>query len=449
MTWRPWAAIIVERARCYAQQSAPPAGWDGGFGGAWALESVKTDVIADALQACVRCGACMQVCPVYRQGRREELVARGKLAILRGLEQGSLAADARTVELLGRCLLCGRCNANCPNQVPAREAFRAARVRLAAPDGRSGPGAGAALERLLLTQALPNPRRMEILARSARAARPLAALALPILSGLRLRLPALDFLAGLPAPASFHQQALRELAGPAGAPRLGLFVGCVANYLQPAQARAAMELLARVATVVPLPQACCGLPAISAGLEDTARQLATTNLEHWRAAGVDKLVTFCGSCAHALRHELPRLAPAHDAQRLAASVLDISQVLAEHPRRLVGLSRAQGPVAVHDPCHLRLDLGVRDEPRAMLRAAGVELVEMEGADACCGGGGLFALHHPELSQGIFAPRRQALLASGAAVLATSCSGCQLQWRGGLAGARAVVHPLELIAPALA
>jgi hypothetical protein len=44
----------------------------------------------------------MQVCPVYRQGRREELVARGKLAILRGLKQGGLEPDARAAAVLSR-----------------------------------------------------------------------------------------------------------------------------------------------------------------------------------------------------------------------------------------------------------------------------------------------------------------------------------------------------------
>ncbi|MCA1989764.1 MAG: 4Fe-4S dicluster domain-containing protein, partial [Desulfarculus sp.] len=150
------------------------------------MEPVDNNVISQALQACVRCGACMQVCPVYRQGRREELVARGKLSILRGLDQGGLEPDARVVELLSRCLLCGRCNANCPNQVPAREAFRAAGARLA---GQAGQGPSAALERLLISEPLPRPHRLELLARAAEAARPLASLALPVLSGLRLRLP--------------------------------------------------------------------------------------------------------------------------------------------------------------------------------------------------------------------------------------------------------------------
>jgi len=411
-------------------------------------ELVNPDPIEAALSACVRCGACMQVCPVYRQGRREELVARGKLALLKAVGQGGLAADHRLADLLSRCLLCGRCNANCPSQVPAKEAFRAARARLARSAGAP------VLERLVIEQALPHPRRLDLLARAAGATWPL----LPALSGLRLRLPGLELAAHLPAMAAqpFHQRAPRRVAGPPGAPRLGLFVGCLANYLQPALAERALALLALVAEVVVLPQSCCGLPAVSAGLEDAARQLARANLDHWRAAGVDKLVTFCGSCAYGLAKELPRLLD-HDpaARRMAGSVLDISQVLAGHPRRLAGLGRAAGaagaagPVAVHDPCHLKLDLGVWQEPRAMLAAAGVELVEMAGADACCGGGGLFGLHHPALSRGIFTPRREAFLASGAAALATGCSGCFLQWRTGLAPERAVVHPIELLNPSAA
>lgn len=383
----------------------------------------------------------MQVCPVYRQGRREELVARGKLALLKAVGQGGLAADRRLAELMSRCLLCGRCNANCPSQTPAKEAFRAARARLAQAAGANS------LEKLILTQALPHPRRLDLLARSAGAANSL----LPALSGLRLRLPGLAMAVHLPPIAArpFHLDAPRRAAGPAGAPRLGLFVGCLANYLQPELARRALALLAGVAEVVVLPQSCCGLPAVSAGLEDAARQLARANLDHWRAAGVDKLVTFCGSCAYGLARELPRLLDGDPAAgQMAASVLDISQVLAERPRYLAGRGRATaGPVAVHDPCHLKLDLGVWGEPRAMLAAAGVELAEMAGADACCGGGGLFGLHHPELSQGIFAPRREAFLASGAAALATGCGGCFLQWRAGLEPNRPVLHPIQLLDPA--
>ncbi|MBI5524490.1 MAG: (Fe-S)-binding protein [Desulfarculus sp.] len=386
-----------------------------------------------AARACIGCGACMQVCPVYRVGRREELSARGKLRLLQGLAQGPLPASRHLAEVLSRCLLCGRCSQHCPNQVPAMEGLRAGREVLASVAGAP------LLTRLLLEEALPRPRRLNLLAMA-------GGLALPLLSGLRLKLGGLEPSACLPplSQRPFLDTAPREVPGPAGSPRLGFFVGCVANYLRPGLARRALRLLRRVATVVIPPQGCCGLAAVGAGLSATARDLLSANLRAFTQARVDKVVTACGSCAYALAKELPRLLDTPQAQALAGSVLEISQVLVEHPRLLAGLGHERRPVAVHDPCHLKMGLKVHEEPRQMLRQSGLDLVEMESADACCGGGGLFAVNQPGHSQDILAPRLLDFERSGAGVLATSCGGCHLQWRGGLPAGRQVVHPLELL-----
>lgn len=385
-----------------------------------------------AARDCVGCGACMQVCPVYRAGRREDLSARGKLCLVRALAQGPLPASRHFAEILSRCLLCGRCSQHCPNQVRAMEGLRAGREILASVVGAP------LLLRLLVDQALPHPGRLEMLALA-------GSVALPVLSGLRLRLGGLEPAACLPplSQRPFLETASREVTGPAGAPRLGLFVGCVGNYLRPSLARQAVALLSRVATVVIPQQGCCGLAAVGAGLTANARQLTGAVVDSFARARVDKVVTFCGSCAYALAKELPRLLDSPQATALGESVLEISQVLAEHPRLLEGLGRTERPVAVHDPCHLKVGLGVHEEPRQMLRRAGVELVEMEQADACCGGG-LFGVNQPELSRGILEPRQRALLQSGARVLATSCSGCQLQWQSGLPESLQVRHPIELL-----
>ena len=394
-----------------------------------------------AIQACSSCGACMSVCPVYKSQRREEVTSRGKLAMLEGYLDGELGPDHQLADLLSRCLLCGRCQDNCPSLVTSTEAIRAGRELTAQSVGLPF------IKRLVLEKALPEPGRLSALARAGRLAQPLAHQALPLLSGLHLRLA--DTAGALPplAPKAFLADAPREINGPKGAPRLGLFVGCVANFMNPELARIAAALLSRVATVViPPEQGCCGLPALAAGLGGAARSLAERNYAAFQRAGVEGVVTFCGSCAHTLAVEVGRQTGREDARPLGQGVKEISQVLAEHPEVLAGLGRASGPVAVHDPCHLGVGLGVREEPRAMLAAAGVPLVEMAGADQCCGGGGLFAINQPELSRAIFEPRRQAFLASGAEVLATSCSGCAMQWSRGLGGDTRVVHPIALLDP---
>lgn len=397
------------------------------------MEQAAWKTTLGAARACIGCGACMQVCPVYRAGRREDLAPRGKLRIIQGLAQGPLPANRHLAEILSRCLLCGRCSQHCPNQVPAMEGLRAGREVLASVAGAP------LLTRFLLEEALPHPQRLNLLAMA-------GGLALPLLSGLRLRLGGLEPKSCLP-PLSrrpFLDTAPREVPGPAGAPRLGFFVGCVANHLRPGLARRAVRLLSRVATVVIPPQGCCGLAAVGAGLTPTARDLLAANLRSLAQARVDKVVTTCGSCAYALARELPRLLDTPQAASLAGSVLEISQVLVEHPRLLARLGGDPRPVAVHDPCHLKIGLKVHEEPRQMLRRAGLDLVEMEQADACCGGGGLFAVNQPGYSRDILEPRVRDFSRSGAGVLATSCGGCHLQWRGGLPAGREALHPLELL-----
>lgn len=389
-----------------------------------------------AAEACVRCGACMAVCPVYLAGRREELVARGKLHLMRGMAEGELAAGPRTQRALGRCLLCGRCQAACPNQVPAPDGIAAARSVLA------GELGAPLIKRAALTSLLPEPGRLGL---AARALAP-ALKAAPALSGLHLRLPALSGLERVPAPSgpSFWSDAPRSVAGPKGAPRLALFIGCVASYLRPELARRMLRLLSRrFNVIIPPGQGCCGLPAVAAGLDEPAARLARRNLAALSEAGADLVVTACGSCAHTLVTELPRLAPGAEAERIAGRVREVSQVLCEEPALLAGLGAGRA-AAVHDPCHLKVGLGVSEEPRAMLRAAGAEVVDMAGADQCCGGGGLFSLAEPELSQKILSPRLAAFAQSGAPALATSCSGCWLQWRRGLDAKVPVLHPIELL-----
>lgn len=390
---------------------------------------------------CAQCGACMAVCPVYQKGRREDMVARGKLRLLKGLGDGALPADRQLQRTLGRCLLCGRCSANCPNFTPAKEGVQAGRAALAAKLGVPFS------KRLLLAEALPEPRRLD----AAAAAGFWAQKALPAESGLLHRLTGLEGLERLPrlAKVPFLQEAPAEMAGPKGTPRVAFFAGCVANYMRPELAHRAVTLLAkRFNVIIPPGQGCCGLPAIAAGLTESARKLAKRHLALMNAARADLVVTACGSCAHTLAKELPALlGHSGTARRLGGKIREISQILAEETALLNRLEPAPnlaGPVAVHDPCHLKIGMGVSGEPRQVLQKAGVEMADMNGADQCCGGGGLFAVNEPQLSSAIFEPRSQAFCDSGAQLLATSCSGCAMQWRRGLDPNIPVIHPIELL-----
>jgi len=385
----------------------------------------------------------MSVCPVYVAEPREEHVCRGKLALLKGWDAGVIGPDREMGEALSRCLLCGRCQANCPNLAPTVQGLAAGRDLLAGAEGMS------LIKKMLLQKALPRPAAMAALFKAGALAGPLAK-AVPTESGLHLRLPGLKQAAALPASGgdSFLSRAPMRVAGPQGAPTLALFAGCVGNFLRPASLLHALNILSRRYTVLaPAGQSCCGLPAYSAGLGETTAALARKQAALFLAAKADRVVTLCGSCAHTMARVWPELLPEDPAvAAMAGKVVEISQVLAEEENlgsRLV--CKAQG-VALHHPCHLHIGLGVKEEPVAVLRAAGADLVDMAGADACCGGGGLFAVTQPELSGRIFETPARSFAASGAQILATSCSGCYLQWRAGLPKGVRVAHPVELLEP---
>lgn len=408
------------------------------------MSAVTPESLREALSAadaCVQCGACMHACPVYRVGRREELGGRGKLRLLGGLKDGRLVPGREAAEILSRCVMCGRCSAACPNQVQVAEALTAGRAILA--QENQSPSLG----QRILQGALRRPRNLNVLGKAARLAQPLLRHGVPLSSGLHLRLAGIKGLEKLPPLAArpFLADAPREIAGPQGAPRLGLFVGCVANYLRPELARQAVAILSkRFTVVIPPGQGCCGLPGLAAGLVQDAQELFLGHADIFSRAKVDLIVTTCGSCAFALGKELPRLLGAEAALPLGAPVKEITQVLAEEPGLVAGLGAGAGPAVLHDPCNLKVGLGVFEEPRVMLKAAGVELAEMEEADACCGGGGLLPLNDPKLSQAVFAPRARAFAQSGAQAMASACSGCYLQWRRGLPPEVSVLHPIELL-----
>ncbi len=203
------------------------------------------------------------------------------------------------------------------------------------------------------------------------------------------------------------------------------FSGCSTALLFPDTARNAVSVL-RAAGVEPahLGQAekCCGSTARKLGDDALARQKAEACFEDFAKAGAKTVVTSCPGCASALaRH-------ADLVERHGIKVLHLSQFLAARIGRM-GLSKAGliGPVTFHDPCDLGRELGVYDEPRALLRAvAGEDVVEMErtrAESACCGSGSGVKSAHPELSAAIARDRIEMAKAAGAKVLVTSCPWC--------------------------
>jgi glycolate oxidase iron-sulfur subunit len=240
-----------------------------------------------------------------------------------------------------------------------------------------------------------------------------------------------------------------------GAPRgrVAFFAGCVMNSLLGSVNRASVGLLqaAGYDVVVPPEQSCCGALASHAGLRGTAAEMAARNIGAFPLSGVDAIIVNASGCG-AMLAEYPSLLSGAEAKAFSGNVVDLATFLAASglEARLAG-----GPtlrVGYDDPCHLVHAQGVRQPPRTLLDAVpGLERVEIEGADECCGSAGVYNLTQPELSMEILDRKMERVRRARLDVLVTGNPGClfQLQY-----GARKhgldlrVVHLAELLREAL-
>lgn len=222
-------------------------------------------------------------------------------------------------------------------------------------------------------------------------------------------------------------------------PRVALFVTCLADLFRPSVAFASLSLLKAAGCRVSVPEAqtCCGQPGYNSGAYDDARAIATRVIELFEDA--DYLVAPSGSCAGMITRHYPKLLEGEwktRAQSLASRTWEITAFLADvmpptfsgNKDSLPSLSHRR--IAYHDGCAGLRELNIREQPRALLRKhAGVEVLELEKRDVCCGFGGTFCARMPEISGTMASDKLRDCLDSGADMLVGGDLGCLLSLAG--------------------
>jgi L-lactate dehydrogenase complex protein LldE len=218
--------------------------------------------------------------------------------------------------------------------------------------------------------------------------------------------------------------------------RVGLFVTCLIDLIRPTVGFAAVKLLENARCIVDVPlQSCCGQPAFNSGDRVTTREIAMQVIAAFEPH--DYVVAPSGSCAGMLKVHYPELflgdpnwQPRADA--FAAKTWELVSFLVD----VCGVSRvaAQLPATAtyHDSCSGLRELGVRAQPRALLRTVdGLKLAEMRDADVCCGFGGTFCVKYPDISNAIVAKKAANIAATGAGLLLAGDLGCLMNMAGKL------------------
>jgi iron-sulfur cluster protein len=417
------------------------------------LDNGRTQLAEDPLFSqvlrCVRCGACANVCPVFRLvgGHKMGYIYIGAIGII--LSYFFFGRDKAKV-LSQNCVGCEACSDVCAGGIELPRLIREIRSRINEEDGSP-------FDASLLSSVMKNRTLFHSLLKFAKfAQRPLTG------GGRYLRhLP--QMFAGehgfkaLPAlaPKSFRdmwEEVRPAIANPKK--RIALFAGCAQDFIYPEQLAACVKLLALhdVDVEFPMGQSCCGLPLEAMGKRAVAEGVARQNAQAFGGARYDAVVTLCASCASHIKHAYAHIADSgvsgSQPRALAEKITDFSSFVrdelglgAEH-----FVNRGE-KVSYHASCHLCRGLGVKEAPRALIKA-GAEYVPAEEEELCCGFGGSYSVKFPEVSAQILDKKLERFAATGASRVVVDCPGCVMQLRGGAEKKKLpfkVTHIAELLA----
>lgn len=219
--------------------------------------------------------------------------------------------------------------------------------------------------------------------------------------------------------------------------RVGLFVTCLVDVFRPAVGFAAVKLLqdAGCTVAVPAGQTCCGQPAYNSGDRADSKALARQVLDAFEE--FDYVVAPSGSCSGMIKEHYPALfaddpALQQRAQALADKTFELISFLVDVRGMENVTSDYAGSVTYHDSCAGLRELGIKQQPRTLLKTIpGLELREMEDSEVCCGFGGTFCIKYPDISNRMVSDKIANIQATGADLLLAGDLGCLLNMAGKL------------------
>ena len=246
--------------------------------------------------------------------------------------------------------------------------------------------------------------------------------------------------------ASAHNDHLSIKTNPSPAPKVALFVTCLVDLYRPEIGFACLDLLTAAGCQVSVPtQTCCGQPGFNNGDQTNARSVALQNIE--RFEGYDYLVAPSGSCAAMIKVHYPQLfeqgSENHKrAQNLANRTFELTQFLVDELKVNqeffahafnANTSQTQSPaplVTYHDSCSGLREMGIKEQPRALLQKSGsAQIIEHQEAETCCGFGGTFCVKYSDISDRMVSQKLNHAQATGASTLVAGDLGCILNMQG--------------------
>ncbi|WP_432736981.1 L-lactate dehydrogenase (quinone) large subunit LdhH [Maridesulfovibrio sp. FT414] len=407
--------------------------------------ALAKDPVFSQVLRCVRCGACANVCPVYRMvgGHKMGHIYIGAIGLI--LTYFFHGTD-KAKNLVQNCINCGACKEICAGGIDLPGLIKDIQARILEEEGHP-------LYSTFLAKMMKNRKLFHKFLRIAKHAQK------PVKGkeGFMRHLPMIfapdhDFRA-LPTVAEVPFRDMWSKVKPAKPAetkfKVALFSGCVQDFVYPEQSVATVESMRNkgVDLEFPMDQSCCGLPLQMMGEKEACKEVALQNMKAFEETDCDYILTMCASCASHLKHNYVKML-GHDSkyairvQEFADKVIDYSSFMND----VLGVEKedfldsAGESVTYHAPCHLCRGLDVKHAPRELMVKAGLDYRESAEEEVCCGFGGTYSVKFPKISEQLLEKKLKNASETGAKVLLTDCPGCVMQIRG---GAKKKGHDLEV------
>jgi L-lactate dehydrogenase complex protein LldE len=232
--------------------------------------------------------------------------------------------------------------------------------------------------------------------------------------------------------------------------KVSFFVTCLVDQLFPNVGVSAVKVLRQAGCEVVFDdrQTCCGQPAFNTGYQKQAREFAERFIEIFEESDGEFIVSPSGSCVAMVKH-FHDLFPDDEKWRDRAAA--IADKTFEFTLFVVNVLKIEnfdsgfsGRLTWHDACHGLRELGLRSEPRKLLKALdGVEFVDLPNSEACCGFGGTFSVKYPEISTAIVDGKVDAIEGSGVDAVVSCDASCLMQLAGRLSRQGSKVKTLHI------
>jgi len=347
------------------------------------LEEITEDVLV-----CAYCNYC-RICPAFRIEGWESISPRGKLYMLKKILSGKGVMDSNMVKDFFKCTTCGFCETVCQVNIPLINLWEKAR-------------------RIIVDSKGPLPSHKKI-ANSI----------------------------GVNMNPYGEERNLRDAWLPQGLKLSGsstlYFAGCTASFRAKEIALSTVEIFSHFGiefNYLGRDEICCGSTLLRTGQRKFAEKIIERNVRMLERRGIESIVTTCAGCYRTFSIDYPEICRELGLD-FDFEILHLTQFIEREAGRNIkeGMrAKLEGKATYHDPCHLGRHTGVYEEPRNLIKATGLELVEMthnRNESFCCGAGGGVRAQFRDLSLKIGGMRIMEAFETGADYLVSACPFCKM------------------------